>query len=80
MLNGLRFGPWELFMIPLGLILNTVVYILRGYRLLVMYNPSSRHRWGPYIKESFMLKTVVVCFAVVQAILWSLALKFGVPR
>lgn len=80
MLNGLRFGPWELFMIPLGLILNTVVYILRGHRLLVMYNPSSRHRWGPYIKESSMLKTVVVCFAVVQAILWSLALKFGVPR
>lgn len=80
MLNGLRFGPWELFIIPLGLILNTVVYIMRGLRLLILYNPDLRHRWGPYIKESFMLKTVVVCFAVIQAILRSLALMFGVPR
>ncbi|CAB1108737.1 unnamed protein product [Ectocarpus sp. CCAP 1310/34] len=63
----LAFAP--IITVPLVLVAFVGAYIIRGIRLLVMYNPHMRHRWGRYFnKETFMVKVVIVLFVVLQLV------------
>lgn len=72
--------PPALVMVPLGVTLNTSAYVMRGVRLLVMYNPALRERYGPYIKEVAMVKALLISFGAIEGVVWSLSLVFGVRR
>ncbi|CAM9279854.1 unnamed protein product, partial [Ectocarpus fasciculatus] len=53
-------------------------YVIRGVRLLVMYNPSTREHWGRFFNnELAVVKILLVAFGVVEVIAWSAALLFG---
>lgn len=73
-------GPVTLVAVPMGVALNTCAYVMRGVRLLVMYNPTLRKRYGPYINEIAMAKALVTSFVALEGIIWSLSLVLGVER
>lgn len=73
-------SAWDLFTTPMLLTLYTGAYVFRGVRLLVMYDPRMRKRWGRVIKESFMMRTLLVSYGVLLSIVCSASLKFGVQR
>lgn len=58
----------------------TGAYVIRGFRLLVMYNPHMRNRWGYYInKEGATVQAALVAFATVEVVSWS-AIALGKPK
>lgn len=73
-------GAEALVVIPMGVTLNTSAYVLRGIRLLVMYNPSLRKRYGPYLREAPMVKAMLASYGVLEVIIWCLTLVFGIKR
>ncbi|CAN0412662.1 unnamed protein product, partial [Ectocarpus sp. 8 AP-2014] len=53
-------------------------YVIRGTRLLVMYNPATRTHWGRFFNnELAVVKILLVAFGIVEVIAWSAALLFG---
>lgn len=53
-------------------------YVIRGIRLVVMYNPSTRDHWGRFFtNELAAVKILLVAFGVVEVIAWSAVLRFG---
>ncbi|CAM9902391.1 unnamed protein product [Ectocarpus sp. 12 AP-2014] len=70
----------DLYLAPMLLTTYTGVYGMRGFRLLVMYNPAMRVRFGKFVKESWMVRTSLVSFAVLEIIIWSAAGIVGINR
>lgn len=58
----------------------TLPYGVRGLRLIVMYNPHMRERWGVILNEPAIIKTLLALFFVTEAVAWSGALARGVDR
>ncbi|CAB1108679.1 unnamed protein product [Ectocarpus sp. CCAP 1310/34] len=53
-------------------------YVMRGIRLLVMYNPATRTHWGRFFtSELAVVKILLVAFGIVEVIAWSAVLLFG---
>ncbi|CAN0471908.1 unnamed protein product, partial [Ectocarpus sp. 12 AP-2014] len=53
-------------------------YVIRGIRLLVMYNPATRTHWGRFFNnELAVVKILLVAFGIVEVIAWSAVLLFG---
>lgn len=77
---GIEKGVIDLFLLPILLTLYTGAYIMRGFRLLVMYNPHMRKRWGRFVKEAAIMKTLVVSCVVLEVIVWVASSIFGIPR
>lgn len=73
-------GVWDLFGTSMLLTLYTGAYVFRGIRLLVMYNPRSRKRWGRFIKEPFMMKILLGSFWTLLCIVVSACFKLGINR
>ena len=69
-----------LLLIPMMPTLYTGPYILRGLRLLVMYNPRLRKRWGAFAREAGLLRSMVASCVVFEVVVWTLALVFGLKR
>lgn len=69
-----------LILVPMIPTLYTGPYILRGFRLLVMYNPPMRRRWGALVKELGLVRAMVVCFVVLELINWTAVLFVGIER
>eukprot|EP00752_Nemacystus_decipiens_P004835 g4399.t1 len=72
-------GAEMLLCIPLMLAF-TATYILRGVRLLIMFNPRSRQRWGSFLRESKFLPIVLAIFLALQVVVWSFVPSYGIPR
>lgn len=73
-------GTVELLAIPMQLALNAGPYFLRYFRLVVMYHPEKRGRWGGYLDESKMVKVLVAAYGIIELIVWSLSLAVGRGR
>lgn len=70
-----------IIIIPLAVFCFVGVYIVRGLRVVIMYAPSHRKRWGKYLKkESTTVKTMLAAFAAVEVIAWSAVLPVGLER
>ena len=69
-----------LILVPMIPTLYTGPYILRGFRLLVMYNPPMRRRWGALVKEPVLMRAMVVCFVVLELSNWTAVLFVGIER
>ena len=74
-----RLGGDMVLYIPVVLSFSSA-YIMRGLRLLVMYNPDSRQRWGALLRERNFLKIQLATFLAVEAAVWSCVLKFGINQ
>lgn len=70
----------SIFLIPMLPTLYTGPYILRGFRLLIMYNPRMRKRWGAFVKERALQRAMVACCVVNQVISWTCVLFFGIEQ
>lgn len=73
-------GPFDLLFLPMLLTLYTGAYIMRGLRLLVMYNPHLRKRWGWCVKETASMRALVASWVVLEVIIWAATILFGVRR
>ncbi|CAM9739353.1 unnamed protein product, partial [Pylaiella littoralis] len=73
-------GAWDLYGTLMALLLYTAAYDFRGIRLLVMYNPHSRQRWGRFIKDALMTKILLVSFVVLSMLVSILCLFYGIKR
>lgn len=65
---------------PLVLTCFTCAYGMRGLRLIVLYDSDVRERWGKLANERAMSKSLVVAFVLIEFIVWSGGLVFGVDR
>ena len=52
---------------------------MRAVRLLLMYFPSKRKKWGSIPKEASVLRVMVSVFALMQIAIWSAAAVYGIP-
>lgn len=67
--------------IPLTVFCFVAVYILRGLRVLVMYNPSRRQRWGRFLKkEAAMVKILLAAFVIAEVAAWIAVRHVGLAR
>lgn len=72
-------GAEMLLAIPLMLCF-TAAYVLRGLRLLVMYDPRSRQRWGSFLRERKFFTVLLAFFLALEVIVWSFVPAYGVGR
>lgn len=70
-------GPEMLLCIPLMLSF-TSSYIFRGARLLIMFDPRNRQRWGSFLRERNFIPIVLAIFLVLQVVVWSFVPTYGV--
>ncbi|CAM9640316.1 unnamed protein product [Ectocarpus sp. 8 AP-2014] len=67
--------------IPLTVFCFVGAYIARGLRVLIMYTPSRRQRWGRYLKkEAATVKTLLAAYAIVQVAAWIAVQHVGLAR
>lgn len=55
-------------------------YFMRAVRLLVMYNPRLRRRWGRILKEKAILRVLLVPPLLMQVVIWSTVPVYGTER
>lgn len=72
-------GAEMLFFLPVSLTFTTT-YILRGLRLLALYNPdpNSRQRSIKYLKEWFFVKILLAVFLTVEGAMWAFVPTYGI--
>lgn len=73
-------GPFDLFWLPILLTLYTGAYVMRGFRLMIMYHPHLRKRWGRCLKEAVISRNLVVSCVVLEIIVWSSTYIVGISR
>lgn len=71
-------GAEMLLCVPLMLAF-TATYILRGVRLIIMFNPRLRQRWGSFLRESKFIPVVLAIFLLLQVVVWSFVPAYGIP-
>eukprot|EP00903_Cladosiphon_okamuranus_P016954 g15629.t1 len=57
-----------------------IALTMTAVRLLVMYYPSQRARWGRYVKEKVLIRALGCSWVLVQVGVWSAAWWVGIPR
>lgn len=67
-------GLSERLIIPLVFAAFTMPYLMRGLRLLTMYNIHMRDRWGRVLRERSVVKMLIILFVVIEAVLWPVGL------
>lgn len=55
-------------------------YVMRSLRLLAMYDPVKRRRWGRFLKEKNTLCALLLPTGVCEVAAWSMVPAFGVAR
>jgi len=74
-------GQWHhIVLLPLVVTCPILVYSIRGLRLIVMYNPDMRKRWGWVLNEPAMVKCVLLAYFAIEVIAWSASLAYGVEK
>lgn len=56
-----------------------IMAIMRAFRVLLMYFPSKRKKWGSIPKEVAVLRLVAVGYALMEIVIWSAAAVYGIP-
>ena len=54
--------------------------VMTAVRLLVMYYPEKRARWGRYMKEKLLIRALRLALVVMEIAVWSAAYSRGVAR
>lgn len=83
MLRGETVGIFHYGLIvdgPLTLLCFTGAYACRGLRLVVMYHPDMRARWGKHLKQHTVVKGMALLFVMMEILLWSATAAFGLTR
>eukprot|EP00752_Nemacystus_decipiens_P009744 g8702.t1 len=57
-----------------------IAMVMTAVRLLVMYYPNKRAKWGRYIKERPLMWTLGLVWALLEIVIWYAAWKQGVTR
>ena len=63
-----------------ALLTAEVALIMTAFRLLVMYYPSERAKWGRYTRERPLTYGLVVVYVSMEMALWSAAWVVGMER
>lgn len=63
-----------------ALVAALIALVMTAVRLLVMYNPSTRARWGRYIKERSLFRALGFALVLMEVAVWSAASTQGVTR
>lgn len=56
-----------------------VLAIMRAVRVLLMYFPTMRKKWGSIPKETAVLRLTAVGFTLMEIVIWSAAAVYGIP-
>lgn len=62
------------------MLLTAGATVTRAIRLLVMYDPVARRRWGPLLRERAVMRAVLSLTALLQILAWSFVAKYGISR
>lgn len=49
-------------------------------RLLVLYDPKKRKRWGRYVRETSVARTLLWAYWGMEAVIWMVASAYGINR
>lgn len=49
-------------------------------RLVIMYDPAKRKRWGRHVKEDAMFRALVWLYAAIQGVVWLVMPFYGLQR
>ena len=63
-----------------SLLAADIAVVMIVVRLLVMYYPSQRARWGRYVKEKVLVRVLGCAWILMEAGVWSAAWVLGVSR
>lgn len=74
-----KHGVLDLIGFP-ALMTAEIAVIMTAVRLLVMYYPSKRARWGRYVKETFLIRALGGLWVLIEIAVWSSAWALGVSR
>lgn len=53
---------------------------MRAIRVLLMYYPEKRKKWGRIPNEKLVLRVVVSAYVLMEVAVWSTAAVYGIPR
>lgn len=51
--------------------------VMRAIRLLIMYDPAARRRWGALLREKAVMRAILSLTALLEILAWSFVLKHG---
>lgn len=54
--------------------------IMRAFRVVLMYYPHWRKSWGRIPKERVILRATLWAYVLMEILVWSAAVAFGIPR
>lgn len=74
-----KHGVLDLIGFP-ALMTAEIAVIMTAVRLLVMYYPTKRARWGRYVKETFLIRALGRLWVLIEIAVWSSAWALGVSR
>lgn len=74
-----KYGTAALLGYP-ALLTALVALVMTAVRLLVMYYPSQRARWGRYVKEAVLIRALGCALVLMEVGVWSAAWWFGISR
>lgn len=73
-------GIITVYGVPMILTLFVGSYVMRGIRLLVIYEPKLRRRWGCYFREMNIFIGLIAPTLVFQMVAWAMVPIFGLDR
>ena len=65
---------------PLIFTCFTCAYGMRGLRLVILYDADIRERWGMFVKDRVVAKSLMISFVAIEVLVWSAGLAVGVDR
>lgn len=77
--NRGNLGVVDLIGFP-ALLTAEMALVMTAVRLLVMFFPDKRAKWGRYIKEKFLVRVLWVSWVLMGTAVWSAAWSMGIPR
>lgn len=57
-----------------------IAMVMTAVRLLVMYYPSKRAKWGRYIKEKSLMWSLGLVWVLLEIVVWYAAWRQGITR
>ena len=49
-------------------------------RLLVLYEPSKRKKWKPFVKEKTIARALCLFFVAMEVVIWAFVSVYGLDR
>lgn len=61
-------------------LLGTIALIWWAIRLVVLYDPTKRNKYGRYIKERSVVRALCWAYVGMEVVIWTAAASYGVNR